>query len=547
MMSKVKSSFLSGAIILTFCSVITKLLSAIYKIPLLKILGSDGLGGFQMVIGVYALFLVISSGGIVTTMSKVIAREEKFKNKTNQKRYLVCGFLLTLVMSTIFAIFLMIISRLIAKFQGIQELCDCYLIVAPSIIFSGLVSVFRGFFLGKRKMLNSGSVLIFEAGVKLFLSLFLASQFGRAGILKAVFGAVLGISLTELASFVYIFGLYLFCKKRQNENGVCVLKNGKKIKLKFPENQDVFKPKFERYIPFWAVTKNIFKTNFMISLQALIFPLITAIDGILIVPLLIKSGLSQSISYSLFGLEDGVVSTILSMPLVVATSIGSAIVPTLNAEKKSFEIVKKGVNIVWLVSVFCAVTFIFFAGDITKFLYGGGLSSAGINELGISSDLLKISGFNIIYTSLLSLSTFVLQGLDRSLVPIKNLVLAGLFRFVILFASLSSKQLNIYGMPLANMAFYSVASILNLIKIKQITGIKFDLSKIFVLPTFCVLFMLTVMIFAKSLLWQYLSFRALTLIVMAVGGLVYVCMLFVTKVLSFDDITVFKHKKIKTN
>lgn len=547
-MSKIKNGFLSGAIILFFCSVVSKILSAIYKIPLLKNLGTIGLGEYQMIIAIYALFLVISSSGITITMSKLIAREVRYKNVFNQKRYLKVGFLLTLILSSICAIVLISISPIISKFQNAQSFKICYLAIAPALIFSSLIAVFRGYFLGKRKMLFGGSVQIIEAILKLILSLFFSSKFAYLGSSGAVFGAILGISLCEVLSLVFMLILFVV-ERRKNSNNKkeYKIKNKKKqiyINRKAIQNHVIFHSSKNRYKQFWNAFSEIIKISFFITLQSCILPLVGAIDGLIVVPLLLKTGISQTIAYSLFGIEDGVVSAIISMPTVVATSIGSAIIPNIKSQRNPNIMIQNALKIVWLVSIFCATLFIFFSKEITIFLYGSGLSSKTFNELKISSDLLKINGFNIIYISLLSILTSILQGLDKSKVPVKNLFIASIARFFVLSFCLTNSLTNIYGIALANMVLYSVALILNFKELKKSSYISFAIKNIFLLPIFSLISMTLSIYLLKIILFPILSTRIATIFVMFSGAVIYVLLLLLTKVFNIKDFFVLKKKNI---
>ena len=572
-MTKIKNGFLSGALVLMLCSIIAKIVSAVYKIPLLKTLQSDGLGKYQMVISVYALFLVISSSGMVVTLSKLIAKETNFKNKHNQNKYLFAGIVFSLVLSSVLSLGLIIISPLLSRYQSFYNLQYTFIAIAPSIIFSSLISVFRGFFLGKRKMLFGGSVQVAEAVLKLLFSLYLSNKFAVNGSLGAVFGAVLGISISEFLSLIFLICLFLFSKKKgaktefinsiKNHDKIKNSKKNDKIYIKNADfkqknvnfykknnfNNDIansFKIKKlhakSRYKTFWQATKDIFQISFFVTLQACILPFIGAIDGLIVVPLLLKSGLSQSIAYSLFGIEDGVVSAILSMPTIIASSISAAIIPNIKAQKNSQQIIKNGIKIVWLVSIFCATIFIFFSKEITMFLYGGGLTSKTINELNISSDMLRINGFNIIYISLLNLTGGILQGLDHSKDPVKNLFIATIVRFVVLLLCLTNKGLNIYGLAIADMSFYALAMILNLNKIKQISKINYNINQMFLLPTSSLVVMILSMFLTKLVLNNILPFRVVTLSVMLIGGIVYMLLLILTKVFNVKEIISLKKK-----
>ena len=560
-MTKTKNTFLSGAIVLVMCSFITKILGAIYKIPLLKTLQSDGLGRYQMVISVYALFLVISSSGMVVTLSKIISRESNYKNRHNQKKYLISAVIIALLLSTISAVIMIIISPIIAKFRSFEELYYSFLAISPALIFSSLIAVFRGYLLGKKRMVLGGGIQVFEAVLKLLFSLYLSIKFASSSGFGPVFGAILGITICELFSLALLIVLvYIKSKKDKSRHIVSSVKSKTDLsKLSYlklaklsgqngdnKSNINNLKSK-SRYIGLKTGLIEIFKTSFFVTLQACVLPLISAIDSLIIVPLLIKAGINQSIAYSLFGLEDGVVSAIIAMPTIVASGISSAIIPNIKAQNNNTETIKNAIKIVWLTSIFCSAIFIFFSKDITYFLYGSGLISKTINELGISSDLLKISGFNIIYISMLTLSTGILQGLDRSKEPVKNLLIALTIRYIVLIGCLSNSQINIYGIALSNMAFYAVAMLLNLSKLKNISALDFKLDKLFLLPLLSLFVVILSMNLIKIVLSQILATKMTTLIIMFSGGLIYLLLLSFTKVFSYREVFSLKRQSAKNN
>ena len=57
-------NFLSGVMILSLSTVIVKIIGLVYKIPMLRLLGSEGMGYFNSAYELYALFCVISTSGI---------------------------------------------------------------------------------------------------------------------------------------------------------------------------------------------------------------------------------------------------------------------------------------------------------------------------------------------------------------------------------------------------------------------------------------------------------------------------------------------------
>ena len=552
-MSKTKNGFLFGAIILVICNLVTKFISAIYRVPLLKILGSEGLGQYQMIFPIYALFLVISSSGIIVTISKLSSKETEANNQKNAKKYFFAGFLISLLSSILLSILLLVISPYLAKFQSGGNLTMSYFAIIPAIIFGSLITAIRGYYLGRKQMTYSGLIQIIEAVSKLVFSLGFSALFAKKGFFMAVFGAILGLSISEITAFLFSVLLYIFSKNKTNKiKSKRLLKNNDLLDIKKYNNCNykILKSN-NRYITFKVAIKKVLVFSFFVMLQACAMPLVSAVDSLIVVPLLLKTGLSHNLSFSLYGLEDGIVSSIISLPTFVATAIGASIIPNIKKESAKTELavnnIKNSFSIVWIVSVFCAFVFLFFSGEIVSFLYGSGLNSFAINELQISSDLLKINSFNIIYLSFIIISTSILQALEKNKVPVINLFCAGIARIFALLILVSSKTINIYGTAICDTIFYSFALLLNLKAIKKNVPFKLNLTKFFVLPVASCLIMSMVMKTFSALLTGFFTPRILTLIVMFVGSFIYILFLSLTKVISLKEISLVLKNRAKIN
>ena len=64
-----RRGFLGGAAILAGAVAITKLIGAVYKIPLGNLLGKEGMGPFQAAYNVYSVLLTVSTAGLPLALS----------------------------------------------------------------------------------------------------------------------------------------------------------------------------------------------------------------------------------------------------------------------------------------------------------------------------------------------------------------------------------------------------------------------------------------------------------------------------------------------
>jgi stage V sporulation protein B len=58
-----KRSFLQGAVILSVAGVLSKILGALYRIPLARLIGAEGMGLYQMAYPIYTTILALATSG----------------------------------------------------------------------------------------------------------------------------------------------------------------------------------------------------------------------------------------------------------------------------------------------------------------------------------------------------------------------------------------------------------------------------------------------------------------------------------------------------
>ena len=78
-MKKVKSQNRLGvsALILLISGFVCKSLGALFRLPLTNLIGIEGIGIFQLIMSLYAFALVLTSGGITNSLSKLISGQEQ--------------------------------------------------------------------------------------------------------------------------------------------------------------------------------------------------------------------------------------------------------------------------------------------------------------------------------------------------------------------------------------------------------------------------------------------------------------------------------------
>ena len=144
-MASVKK-LLFGASYLGVGAFVSKLLGALYRIPLTNLIGANGLGLYQMIFPVYTVILDFAGAGAPNAISRLIASENSLDKSVHAQKILKVSIKLFSILGLIGAIFMLTFSFLIAKLQGNINATLGYVFMSPAVFFVSLIACFRGYF-----------------------------------------------------------------------------------------------------------------------------------------------------------------------------------------------------------------------------------------------------------------------------------------------------------------------------------------------------------------------------------------------------------------
>lgn len=449
-------SFFGGVAVLFFGGVLAKVLGAFYKIPLTWILGTEGLGLYQLVFPLFSMLLIISSTGMPTAISQIVS---KHKNRFIQNQILKCSLKFLILLSLFVSVVLFFMARFVAFAQGSEQIYILYWMICPAIVFVGVVSAFRGYFQGKLNMIPTTASILIEQFFKLALGLSLAYALINYGVLWGTFGAVVGVVFSELIAMLFLVFYYTKHGRAKIDSNL-----GHRLNL---TNKKIY--------------ALLIKTATPVIVLSLIIPFSLVLDSFLVVNILKHTGFSQLDSISLWGISTGVVNTLINLPVAICLCVATALVPFLSGDTegkvKKQEKVYDSFFIVNLIALPCAVLFFVLPDEILEFLYGGNLGISGINQPFIATNLLKLSCPLVVLICILQTQTAILQGHKMFYTPIVNLCFAVALKTVTLVFAV--KAFSIYGVALASLVLYGCVVVLNMVTIKSKLGLKMFSKNLF--------------------------------------------------------------------
>jgi len=497
-----KHTFIFGALVLTVGGFIAKVIGAFYKIPLTNILGSTGMGIYYLVFPIYNLMLVFSSSGVSIAITRLVAEARTKKNKRNETKYFFAGVLVSFVLSLIFSGFIFAFAKPLAYFQGNVLSYLSFLAITPAIISASLVSVIRAYFQGIENMFPSTVAIIFEQITKLVSGLILSFKLLPLGLEYAVMGSVLAVSISETLTLIMMIINYIWHKKyndnkfyvKDNNNRLQELKPNIKIKKdrfltpnKIKQISTMYIAHENSNISFNAALSTVTKMMIPNTLMSMVMPLASLIDSFLVINLLSMSGYSSFTATSLYGINNGVVSSLISLPVIITSAIATTIVPNLSglySLNKTEEINKRSsffIKITWLIILPIFIFFISMHDGIIGALYNFGANNV-INEYGFACKILMISSVSFLYSAMLSTFISILQSINKSYQAFLILLSGLIIRVALTVVMLKIISLNIFGAIIANTIFLLYSSLMCLVVIRKNIDIQLNTKKTFIIP-----------------------------------------------------------------
>ena len=428
-----KKNVFNGVFILSVGSILAKIFSAIYRICLTRILGGEGIGIYQLVFPLYSLCVVLATAGLPMAISKVISRNRGREKSVVKK----CMTIISIISLTL-TFLLIVLSKPLAILQGKAEISLCYVILAPTIILVSFASVLRGYFQGMENFTPSAVSNILEQFVKLAFGLILSVSLLRISLMASIVGAMVAIVVSEIVS---VLVMLIYYKKQRPSSGEQV----------------------------HISSKDLLKDILPITATNVIMPIATFIDSLLVVNLL-SLNFTRDMSIFMYGLESGVVGSLVSLPTIFSFAIASVILPNISIKNSIFSRSNKlsvAIKVILIIAVPCVVCFTFVPDKLIELLYANRINGLGVEGLNIAHRLLTISGFGVVFLCISQVYSSSLQAVDERGVTVRNLAIGVMVKFILECVFMPSVKINIYALAVANTACYLTTMVLNHMEINE--------------------------------------------------------------------------------
>lgn len=447
--------FLKGAMILTLAGIVVKIIGAVSKVLIARILGGEGIGLYQLAYPIYQIIVSISTAGLPVAISIMVAERLANKDMLGVSKVFRISLGVLMVLGLIFSFGLYQSAQWMLDAGWVLDNRAFYAIqaLAPAILIVTVLSCFRGYFQGFQDMLPTGVSQIFEQTFRVVFMVGLAYLLLPSGLEFAAAGATFATFPGILAGLVVL--LFFFYRQKNMRKQLMLAQNSDCLPLSS-----------------WSIIKRLFILAIPVSMANIMMPIVSGIDMFIVPKRLIESGYPIQEATTLYGYLTGMATSLVNLPVILTTSLAASLVPAVSEAfaLKNFEQIRQRTHIAMkianLITVPAFVGLCVLATPVSKLLYATPHAGPPIAVMSLS----------IFFLGIQQVTTGILQGLGHTAIPMINLFLSIFVKVILSWYLIALPQLGINGAAWATNVDFGLAALLNLYFVKRYVAYQVDWS-----------------------------------------------------------------------
>ena len=433
----VGGGFISGVFILSLSTLIVKIIGLAFKIPMLSLLGMEGMGYFNSAYEIYAMLCVVSTAGLPVALSILISSARAVDDGDRIVRTYRTAVSIFFVLGALGTAAMLIFAKQLSVWIGNDDAFYCILAIAPALLFICLASAVRGYCQGFGDMKPTAVSQLIEAISKLGLGVSFAVIGIKNGFSVPMISAlaVLGITVGTALSLCYL----------------SIARRKHKIRQKNEDNS-------ERR----GYAKELLNIALPITLGSAVISLTRIFDMALIMRRLRDIGVSQFRANEIYGAYTTLALPVFSLIPSLITPISMALIPELTVFIKrknslgQIQTVEKSLRLTSLLSMPASLAVTVFSRQILSLLFQGQTEA-----IDIAAPLLSLLGGSVFFSCLITTTNAILQAYGCVKLPIFSMSVGVAVKAVSSYFLLGTKGIGEYGAPIGSLACNITVVLLN--------------------------------------------------------------------------------------
>ncbi len=421
-----------GVLLLMPAALFTKFVGLFYKIPLLFLVGVEGMAYFLAAYHIYSLLFVLCSTGLPAALSLQIARALAAGEHRAVRRIFGVALCLFLSLGLIGTAALWLFAEPLCRALAMGEAVAAVIAIAPALFLSAFIGSAKGYFQGHNRMGPTALGEVLEAAGKLLFGLGFALFAKRAGYdtphlaAFAIFGITAGQALCAL---VLLFCL-LFARRARCEEECCA----------------TAPPRLR------AVLGELCRVALPITLSASVMSLVSLVDTALISARLQSAGYAPQLANAIYSSYGNLAVPLYNLIPSLLSPITLALMPLLGGFAKRGEFDRGeqtllgAVRITALIAIPASLGLGVFARPVLSMIYVGQTQAVGV-----AAPLLSLLALSVLPSALLTLMGAALQATGHTLLPVLAMGAGALVKLLAEYILLALPTVGILAAPISTL------------------------------------------------------------------------------------------------
>ncbi len=521
------NKIINGVVILTLANIIVKIIGFAYKIPLLGILGENGMAYYNAAYQIYTWFYTLSTAGLPLAVAKLVAWSRSEGKPTQSKKTLKVAFLIFGLVGVLGSGAMYIFAKPLSQLQNNPEAYASITMLAPTLFFICLTSALRGYFQGYEKMMPTAISEVIEAASKLTLGIVLALYAKDRGLpltYQAAY-AIFGVSMGAVLSTLYLFITKKFFRA---------------------DKTDVVDTHDKSIGSYKSIAKSLLNIAIPISLSSSVMSIASLIDSFVMIGALKSIGLQHTVAEGIFGNYTTQCVTMYNLPTVLVLPIAVGIVPFLTEklqknDKDGFRsIAASAMKVTNLIAFPCAFGLSALAHPILSMIFD--------NDTDRIAPMLSVLSIAVMFVGVVTVTNVILQTHNKQYLTLVSIACGCICKLacsLVLTGFGGRETLGVLGTPTSTVICYFTAALMNCIFVVKYTGVSPKFRVVFFGPAISALLCSLAAGGSYRILESILGATLATFSAIICAVVVYVLAIFIFGVITKEDIELLpKGKKL---
>lgn len=504
MSKKSANSFVKQASILMIAGLVVRIIGMLYRSPLYAIIGELGNGLYGYAYTVYSILLLISSYSIPMAVSKLMSERIALKQYRNAHKLFQGALMYACIVGGIAALVAWFGGKFLLPAGG-DDATLALRMLAPTIFFSAILGVLRGYFQAHSTMVPTSISQIVEqlvnAVVSVVAAYIMVNTFAGNDKETAIYGAAggtLGTGAGVLAGILFML-LVFYVNRGHRKREIAADKTGR---------EDSYGQIFKTIL--LMVTPVIFSTC--------IYNLSAYMDQSVFAPIMLSKGWDSEEITTIYGVFSGQYMVMINIPIALANAASTAVLPSISGSfatgdtRAAKHKIDEAIQMTMFLCIPAAVGMAVLAFPIMQLLFSGTTDTAGY--------LLIAGAVSVLFYSLSTITNGVLQGIGKPAIPVRHAAVSLVVNVAVLAVLAKFTPLHIYSVLIATIAYSVCMCILNGRSVAKLLGYKNKWKQSYLVPFMAAVVMGVVAWALYYGLYAVLSSNLICLAVAIVGAVI---------------------------